>query len=297
MITLKQLNHLQAICHHRTIFNAAEELHLSQSALSRSILTLEESLGVQLLDRAKTGVTPTAFCEQIMAQCQQALLAVSDIEWEAEIYRNIQGGRLRIAIGRAIKQMLLREALPEFLAKFPKLSVNISDGTPEDLVYQLKNRKVDMLLAGMASYRNFDGIVYEHIKDMPLSIFVRRGHPLSKQSAVAPADLWEYPSAAAQTLYRGAGLHPIQKSLPGFSGITSLVCSDYQVLKEVVLKTDTWLIAPSGMLQEEISSGQIFSLHLKTEKMVIELSVIELAGRSRSPAAEHFIRLCKSKFI
>jgi len=294
MITIKHLGHLNAIIQHGTVHGAAEALHLTQSALTRSLGTLEESLGVRLFDRAKTGMTPTAFCLQIIDRCQQVLLDIGDIQREADMYRNVESGQLHVGVGRAIRELILRETLPEFVSRYPQVAVTTSDGSPEELVYRIKHREVDFLLAGVGSYQEIEGIKHQPLKDIPLSVITGAKHPLRDCKNIKLEQLVSYPLITPTVL---GPSNPLMAEILNAENKKHLnpavLCSDYTTLKAILLRNHSWLLASELQFQQEIASGELCKLDVHHPALVIELSVIELHGRSRSPAAQAFIKLCQ----
>ena len=102
MVTVKQLRHLTAIAEQGNMHKAAQALHLTQPALTRSLNTLESLLDVKLFDRHSGGMQATPFCLEIIEQCQQVLLDVEDIQRAARIYQNVEAGELSIGVGRGL---------------------------------------------------------------------------------------------------------------------------------------------------------------------------------------------------
>jgi DNA-binding transcriptional LysR family regulator len=297
MITVKHLQHLRAIIQHGTILSAAEALHLTHPALTRSLNNLESTLGIQLFDRSRSGMTPTAFCLQIAGRCEQMLLDMYDIQREAEIYRHIEGGELHIAVGRAIKDLIIRNTLPEFIAKYPKVAVTVSEDSPENLIYRTKQREVDLLLAGVGSYRGIEGISFQHLKDIPLSVIVGSSHPLCGSKQIQLEQLASYPLIAPTELNP---TNPLYTAILNASDNgsqkppISVLCSDYVTLKAILLKNHSWLLASETYFEEEIANGELCKLDINHPALKIELSVLELNGRSRSPAAQAFIDICQT---
>ena len=295
MITLKQLNHLQAICQYGTLHGAAKAVHLTHSALTRSLHNLEEALGIALFERHKTGMEPTEFCKKILLQSEQVLLAVKDIERDADLARNIEEGHLHIIVGPGTKGLVLRETLPEFFKRYPNIDIRITEAMPEDAKELLMKREADFLISGAGSFTGNTDLKMELIKPIPVQVLVRKDHPLVDQKLTL-AKLFSYPLVAASQL---SSDHPflkeLAKRLNSEVNLTpKIICSDSLILKSLLLKTDSW--TGSLCLELNIDDGQLVTLGIDQLSLTNDLSVIELVGRSRSPAAQKFLVICKAYF-
>ncbi|WXL24940.1 LysR family transcriptional regulator [Ectopseudomonas mendocina] len=292
MLTLKQLRHLQAVIRHGSIHKAADSLHVTPPALTRSLAILEEELGVQLFDRSKSGMQPTPFCDQIQYRCAQLLNDVDDLMREASLYRKVDSGRLNLGVGRAIREIALRPVLPEFISLYPKIQIHITEGNPDELVFGLRNRQFDLVLAGFSGVLDVEGLSCQEMHTLPSPIFVRQGHPLQGREGISLLELYEYPMLSASQLSVG---HPISQFLAKPTGQppeVHLLSSDYELLKQTLLRTNAWLPAPITQLAEELESGRLVTLDVPSWKFNAQISAIELSGRTRSPAVQHFIELC-----
>jgi DNA-binding transcriptional LysR family regulator len=295
MLTLKQLKHLQAVICHGSINKAADVLHVTPPALTRSLAILEADLGVQLFDRSKSGMQATPFCLQIEARCAQLLCDVDDLIREAALYRQLDSGRLNLGVGRAIREIVLRPVLPDFVAQFPKIQVHISEGNPEELVQGLQSRQYDLVLGGFSSMHSADGLSYQALKTLPAPIFVRPQHPLQQRSNVSLLELYEYPMLSAAHL---GDSHPLLQLLAQPDGQVPQVhvlSSDYELLKQTLMRTDAWLPAPLPQLAAELARGELAVLDVPGWTFKAQINAIELAGRSRAPAAQRFLELCQQR--
>lgn len=86
-MNLRQLQHLAALAEEASFSRAAERLHLTQSALSRSLQGLEDELGARLVDRAGRRSTLTPLGEAVLARAHRILLEAAEIERSAELLR------------------------------------------------------------------------------------------------------------------------------------------------------------------------------------------------------------------
>ncbi len=291
MLTLKQLRHLMAIHQHGSIHRAAEALHITQPALTRSLGNLEESFGVRLFDRSKSGMHATEFYTKIRSRCASLLLEVEELEREAMLYRNLESGQLSIGVGRACRELVLCTVVSKFVKHHPHIQVKLHEGVSEELAYGLKSCSYDLVIAGAGSYRHLDGIVWQELQDLQISLLVRNDHALAQRRDIPLAELMGFSVVSATELPSN---HPVHKQYPELAELDiSVLCSDFHVLKQITLDTDAVMVAPMRQFQAELDEGSLEMLDIAGLEMVIELCAIELAGRSRSPAAQRFIELCQ----
>lgn len=89
--------------------------------------------------------------------------------------------------------------------------------------------------------------------------------------------------------------HPLRRLLDRQTGTVPephVLCSDYQLLKHILLRSDAWMPAPLSQFAAELAEQQLIALNVPGWKCNADISAIELEGRSRSPAAERLIELC-----
>lgn len=291
MLTLKQLKHLMAIHRHGSIHRAAEALYITQPALTRSLGNLEEAFGVRLFDRSRNGMQATEFYIKISDRCAHLLLEIEEIEREAGLYRNLESGELSIGMGRASRELILSAVLPKFVKQYPHIQIKIHEGVSEELAYGLTNCSYDLVIAGVGSYQHCEGLIWQELQCLKVSFIVRSGHPLTQRQGIPLTELMSFPLVSATKLPPS---HPVYKRHPKFAELNiSVLCSDFRVLQHITLETDAVMVAPERQFQAELDEGSLEILDILGLELMIELCAIELAGRSRSPAAQSFIGLCE----
>src|SRR5246127_1745759 len=119
----------------RSFVRAAEQLGASVSAVSRSVAALEARLGVRLLQRTTRSVGLTEAGSAYFSRCEALLSELESAEAEASALGEDLQGRLRVSAPSGLGMTHLVPALPEFLARHPKLTVDLD----------LSNRFVDLV--------------------------------------------------------------------------------------------------------------------------------------------------------
>ena len=231
----------------------------------------------------------TPFCLEIIDKCQQLLLDVDDIQRAARIYQNLEAGEINIGVGGGVRELVLRKSIPEFVSQHPHIGITVVEDTAAEAASKLKQRKVELLIAGLGSFRNESEFQSELIANVPLFAFVRSGHPLRSQKNISFGQLARYPLVSPTIL---GPTHPLLNAiLNSGSEITKphITCSDYPTLKNVLLGSDACLISAELNCESEVRQGMLVKLDFAHPALNTELGIIQLGKRSRSPAAQKYI--------
>lgn len=126
-LKISQLRALVAIADTGTFSDAALAIDLSQSAVSHAIATLEEELGVVLLNRGRQGAVLTPLGEQVTAEARRVMHSLEKIGQQAQQARGLQQGRVRIAGFRSVATHILPEVIHQFRNRYPGIQVSIEE--------------------------------------------------------------------------------------------------------------------------------------------------------------------------
>jgi DNA-binding transcriptional LysR family regulator len=122
---------------------AAKNMNISQSALSRSVALLEEVEGVTLFDRSKSGVVLTTKGQEVFTLCEQLFRKEKEIE---DLCRGVQEkceGPLRFAATDHTINDYLVNPIQEFRRMYPKVVPSIYSGTPDNIIDALMNTECE----------------------------------------------------------------------------------------------------------------------------------------------------------
>ncbi|MFC0204043.1 LysR family transcriptional regulator [Novosphingobium soli] len=177
---LADLSYFLAIARHRNFRKAATELGVSASALSHSLRGLEERLKVRLVNRTNRSVTLTAAGEDLHGAIRDPFAAIHEAEDMLNLHRDAPAGRVRINVPDEAAMRLLVPVLPEFVARYPDVELDVC----------VDNALVDVIDAGFDAGIRFGGTVPEDMIAQRLSAdfrwvvagapdyFERHGEPL-----------------------------------------------------------------------------------------------------------------------
>lgn len=162
-IKLSQLRALVAIADCGNFSEAALELDLSQSTISHAIATLEEELGVTLLQRGRHGARLTPVGDRITSHARGVLALLDTIASEADQAKGLQGGRLRIGTFRSCATHVLPGAIARLHRRYPAIAISLVE---KDEVHELKEAltkgEADLCVAETIDGEEFESL---HIFD------------------------------------------------------------------------------------------------------------------------------------
>lgn len=143
---IKQIRYFQAVVRCKNFTEAAEECYISQSAISQQIQALERELGVKLLHREKRKFFLTPAGEYFY---RKSLIFIDDFEKICHETSRIDHGKeknLRINYLKNYAGKELRQTIVDFTEKYPDISIQIKNGTHEELYDFLRTGQSDLVI-------------------------------------------------------------------------------------------------------------------------------------------------------
>lgn len=122
---LPALSAFARVAHHASFTRAAEELGVSPSALSQTMRTLEQRLGVRLLDRTTRRVGVTEMGQQLLGGARPALDALAQAVESLDEARDKPAGLLRLNVSRVSAELLLFAHMGDFADQYPDITLEL----------------------------------------------------------------------------------------------------------------------------------------------------------------------------
>jgi LysR family cys regulon transcriptional activator len=180
-MTLQQLKYLLAIADNGlNITSAAERLFTSQPGISKQLKLLEQELGVQLFTRkGKSLIAITPAGRDVIARARKIMREVQNIRSLAREMSGEQEGTLAIATTHTQARYVLPEVIREFRERYPKVNLELHQGTSEQIAELVSANRVDFAIA-TGSRQLFPTLVIMPCYDWDRIILVPKGHPLTR---------------------------------------------------------------------------------------------------------------------
>lgn len=288
---LKRLRHLVALADERNFARAAERVHLSQPALSRSIQAAEAELEICLFDRGTTEVTPTPAGAFVLERVRKLLFDSRCLERDIDLYRKSLIGDLAFGVGPFPAATLLPTLLPELRQRYANVRLRVQVNNWVYLLQHLRNEELDFFVADIRDLPPENDLDVTMLARQYGSFYVRAGHPLLTRETVRPVDMVEFGVATVRLPQAiRAAMSALLRLEPGAPIPLALECDDVQTLKCVALGSDTVLAAVHAAVIDEVAAGLLFPVAISNAPQLhTEMGIVSLRGRSPSPVAEFVI--------
>jgi LysR family transcriptional regulator, transcriptional activator of the cysJI operon len=188
----------RTVAEQRSFRKAAEELYLTQPAVSLQIKALEEDLGAKLFDRSGAEVQLTAVGEILLETSRQVQELLVQAEHDIAGVGGEQAGRLTLGASTTIAQYVMPHILAEFCARHPRVYPTLMSGNTEHIVDAVKERRIALgFIEGPPRTRDVRTEPFLHDE---LVLIVPGAHEWAEQGAIASSEI-----AAAPLLMRERG--------------------------------------------------------------------------------------------
>ena len=299
MIEVRHLLHVLAVADHRHFGRAAEAVHLTQPALTRSIQAVERSLGVSLFDRGRSGVEPTSFGRLVAERGKAIVGEIRDLEREIAVQRGLESGSLAISLAPYPGALSGQRAVARLLAAHPGISCRVQVGDWMRVTRDVLDGAIDVGIADLGDAASNPELRVEPIVARPLHFVCRPGHALLDRGPLAIEDLTGYPWASTRAPSRMRAWLPAPPGRAGrwdsrsgdfIPAIETDVMSEFTVLAR---ESDALVVCTLTMVEGELAAGRVAVLAFGAPWFRLDYGFIVRHRRTLPPAAEEFMRIVR----
>ncbi len=190
-MNLEQCENIVEIAKIGSLTKAAQNRHITLSAISQSISLLEAELGVTLFTRSRgLRAVPTAEGQAIISKANEVLMKVSELKTEAQIFSNTLSGHLRIATIPGPMHLLVK-VISGFKEDFPNVKIEIFEKGPKEILDNVLHKEMDIgLMVWTESMpEKHQGIMFERLMEGKIVVGVHPNSPLALYTVITHEQL------------------------------------------------------------------------------------------------------------
>lgn len=286
-IKFRHLDAFSAIARAGTLKQAADELHLSQPAISKTLKELEDIVGASLMERDRSGAKLTQEGEVFLQFAEQCTAALR------HGLRSVRSGgaaaaHLKVGVLPSVASSLLPEVASTFAKNNPDTLLEIHEGPHHDLTSRLRAGRLDLVAGRLGRPETMHGLVFRQLYTEEVVVVAAPESPAASVRAFEDLDAFRvlYPPSdsairslvARMLIARGVPLfrNRIETASAAFG--RSLVLADREIV---------WIIS-RGVVAGDISEGNLVQLDIDTSPTVGAVGVMSVADEVPTPAMRAF---------
>ncbi|MEG0380387.1 MAG: LysR family transcriptional regulator [Kurthia sp.] len=189
---LRQLRYFVAVAEREHISEAAESLHVAQSAVSRQIANLETELGTELFERIGRNVKLTSIGKVFLEHSLIALEAIDFAKKQIDEYLDPEQGTIKIGFPTSLASFLLPTVISAFKKEHPNVSFHLRQGSYRYLINAVKTRELNLAFLGPVPKKD-ETIDTKILFTEKISALLPANHKFAQKAEIQLADLREEP--------------------------------------------------------------------------------------------------------
>jgi DNA-binding transcriptional LysR family regulator len=294
-LRLRDLDILMAVIETGSMGKAAKRLNVSQPAVSKAIVELEDALGVQLFDRGRRGVVPTpyglALRKRGVAVFDDLRQGIEDIEFLSDPTK----GDIRVGTTEPIMAAILSPVIDTLSRKHPRMVFHIVAGDTATLYKDVAERNIDLAVCRMIGNLP-DELSAETLFEDSVAVMTTADNPLTRRRHLTLADLMNEPwvlfpyesffGGVIADIFRANGLEP-----PRLTVSTLSIHAQNELLATGRFLT----VLPSFMLRVRDQRLRLKALPVVLPNAPMPIGLITVRNRTLTPTTQLFIDTIRAR--
>ena len=284
-LTLRQFRVFDAVARHLSFSRAAEELHLSQPAVSMQVRGIETILGMRLTEQLGKKIFLTEAGREVLHASQAITARLDDLQANLAQLRSIDSGQLNLAATSTVN-VVATDILARFRGRHPGVSIHLDVSNRAAVLDQLVGNRIDLAIMGQVP----DGLGLDAIRfmDNPLVVIAPPDHPLVGQKNISMASL-----ATESFLVReaGSGTRGAMERFFAARGLeirSSMEMSSNEAIKQAVQAGLGLGILSLQTLEMELALKRLAVLDVEGFPIMRHWYIVHRADKRLSPVAQAF---------
>jgi len=270
---------------HLSITRAAEQLHMSQPAVSMQVKQMEENLDVSLFERVGKKIFLTEAGQEMFRYSRRIGQLLEEADEVMQEFKGLHRGSLAISVATTAGYFATR-LLAAFSQENPEISVSLDVTNRESLLLQLDNNQCDMVIMGEPPANR--GLSSESFMENPLVMVASPGHPLAGEAHI-PVQRFENESFVVRET--GSGTRAAIERFFHDNDVafhTRMEMTSNEAIKQSVQAGLALGIASIHTLELELQTGKLVVLDVEGLPINRQWHLVQRKGKRLSPIAKTF---------
>lgn len=290
--TLRQLKVFEAVASHLSFSRAAQELHLTQPAVSMQVQALVEQAGVALFEQIGKKIFLTAAGEELLRHARRIAQQLREADEAMAAIRGVRGGRLNIGVVSTAKYIAPR-LLVAFRDLHPEAELRLGVENRETVVRQLAENEIDLAIMGVPP-KDFETVA-EIFSEHPHVIVAAPDHPLAAARRIAPETLVSELFLIRES---GSGTRAAMERFFGERNIElakTLELASNETIKQAVMAGMGLSFLSGHSISLELSVGRVVTLDVVGTPVIRHWHIVHRSQKELLPMAAAFLEFVRAE--
>ncbi|TQN01304.1 LysR family transcriptional regulator [Acidovorax temperans] len=294
-ITLKQFRYFLAVSETASVAAAARMINIAQSAVTKSIQELEDSLGVKLFERTAKGMVLTQDGHRFQVSARKVIAAVAEAGQLERGKPETLSGNLTVGVTSLVAGYYLAELFARFQRSHPSVTISVVEDAPQFLEHLLINGEVDLAIMVSNALGEPQALEVEALTRSPNRVWMASGHALAEKTELTLHECAAYPQVVLEAdrvenvmnaLWSRHGLRPpVLMRSSSLEAVRSLV----GIGAGIALLPD-FLYRPWTLDAEHVEARS-----LRDASPIIDVGLVWRRGSRSRPVVTEFIALAREQ--
>lgn len=283
--TLRQLKVFESVARHLSFSRAAEELHLTQPAVSTQVKKLQDHAGLPLFEQLGKKIHLTPAGAEMLHASRVIIRQFEEVEQTMTQFKGVSGGKLNVTVISAGDYFFPR-LLVEFARRHAGVTLNFGVCNREELLEQLTDNLTD--LAIMVRPPLDMDTVNEPFAPHPYVIVAAPGHPLAAKKRIPVSRVAREPFVVREkgsdtwtSMAEGFGSHLAEVNI-------AMEIKSTETIKQAVMAGMGLTFLSAHTISRELQSGSLVVLDVQGFPLMLNWYVVHRAAKRLPPVAQAF---------
>ncbi len=287
MINLNQLRVFYHAAKNLNYTVAANELFITQPAVTAQMKAFEESCNLKLFKKKGRNLFLTDEGRTLFGYAEKIFKYEKEIENTIEDMHELKRGILSLGTTKAYARYFMPLMLSTFHEKYPNIKIRLYEGSSLDMIYSLLDFKNEVAVIAKAA--NVSEVKFYPFSKEKMAVIVAPGHPLTRKKAVSFEELAEEPFIMKE---KGSGTRKIVEQ--SFAKVNCepnilMETSNTEFIKQLVQRGDGISIVVKEAVAIELDEKKLAQVPLKNFQIYLDVSIAYLKDQPLSPPAKAFV--------
>ena len=294
-ITLKQFRYFLAVSEASSVAAAARMINIAQSAVTKSVQELEESLGVQLFERTSKGMALTQEGYRFQANARKVIAVVAEAgQIERSQVKELTGS-MTIGVTSLVAGYYLADLFARFQRSHPSVTISVVEDSPQFLEHLLINGEVDLAIMVSNALSDPQALVVEVLTSSPNRVWLAAGHELAQRPELSLAECAAFP----QIVLEADRFESVLSSVWARRGLRPPVLmrtSSLEAVRSLVGIGAGIALLPDFLYRPwTLDSDHVEARSLRDAVPSIDVGVVWRRGSASRPVVVEFIELAREQ--